>query len=41
MYIYVYLYMIRLRVSNSQNDETLSQNSPRYLSKANLCIVVN
>ena len=34
-------YVIRLRVSNIQNDETLSRNSLRYLSKANLSMVVN
>ena len=32
--------MIRLRVSYNQNDETLSRNSLRYLSKANLPIAV-
>jgi len=31
----------RLRVSYNQNDETLSRNSLRYLSKANLSIAVN
>jgi len=31
----------RLRVSYNQNDETLSRNSLRYLSKANLTIAVN
>jgi len=30
-----------LRVSYNQNDETLSRNSLRYLSKANLTIAVN
>jgi len=33
--------VIRLRVSYNQNDETLSRNSLRYLSKANLPIAVN
>jgi len=33
--------VIRLRVSYYQNDETLSRNSLRYLSKANLSIAVN
>jgi len=32
--------VIRLRVSYTQNDETLSRNSLRYLSKANLPIAV-
>jgi len=31
----------RLRVSYNQNDETLSRNSLRYLSKANSTITVN
>jgi len=31
----------RLRVSYNRNDETLSRNSLRYLSKANLTIAVN
>ena len=31
----------RLRVSDNQNDETLSQNSLMYMSKANLTIAVN
>jgi len=34
-------YVIRLRVSYTQNDETLSRNSLRYLSKTNLPIAVN
>jgi len=33
--------VIRLRVSSNQNDETLSRNSLRYLSKANSLIAVN
>ena len=33
--------MKRLRVSDNQNDETLSRNSLRYLRKANLTIAVN
>jgi len=33
--------VIRLRVSYDQNDETLSQNSLRYLSRASLPIAVN
>ena len=32
---------IRLRISYNQNDETLSRNSLRYLSKVNLPIAVN
>ena len=32
--------MIRLRVVNTQNDETWSQNSLEYLSKADLRIAV-
>jgi len=31
----------RLRVSDNQNDETLSQNSLMYMSKANLTIAVH
>ena len=31
----------RLRVSYNQNDKTLSRNSLRYLSKANLTIAFN
>jgi len=34
-------YVIRLRVSYNQIDETLSQNSLRYLSQANLPIAVS
>ena len=34
-------YLIRLRVSYNQNDETLSRNSLRYLSKASLPIAVH
>jgi len=34
-------YVIRPRVSYNQNDETISRNSLRYLSKANLPIAVN
>jgi len=33
--------VIQLRVSSNQNDETLSRNSLRYLSKANLPIAVH
>jgi len=33
--------VIRLRVSYNQNDETLSRNSLRYLSKSNLPIAIN
>jgi len=33
--------VIRLRVSYNQNDKTLSRNSLRYLSKANLTIAVH
>jgi len=33
-------YVIQLRVSYNQNDETLSRNSLRYLSKASLTIAV-
>jgi len=32
---------IRLRISYNQNDETLSRNSLRYLSNANLLMPVN
>jgi len=35
------VYVIRLRVSHNQNDETLSQNSLRYLRNANLPIAVH
>ena len=34
-------YVIRLRVSYNQNEEIISQNSLRYLSKANLPIAVD
>jgi len=34
-------YVIRSRVSYNQNDRTLSQNSLRYLSKANLPMAFN
>ena len=33
--------MIQLRVSYNRNDETISQNSLMYVSKANLTITVN
>jgi len=33
--------VLRRRVSYNQNDETLSRNSLRYLSKANLPIAVH
>jgi len=33
--------VIRLRVSYNKNDESRSQNSLRYLSKANLLIAVH
>jgi len=32
-------YVIRLRVSYNQNDETLSRNSLRYLSKSSLKVL--
>jgi len=37
----LYALVIRPRVSYNQTDETLSRNSLRYLSKANLTIAVN
>jgi len=37
----LYAEVKRLRISYNQNDETLSRNSLRYLSKANLTIAVD